>query len=87
MASDDSQTCAFELVEQLCTRAKSEVLGEIGKNQPPLATRFEVLRQRAEKSAEHAALGIIDSVFHGGARPSRKPRRIADHERRAAFWK
>jgi hypothetical protein len=63
------------------------VLGQVGENQPAFAARLQVLRQRFEKSAQHPAIGIENSIFHGRTRPRRYPRRIADHQRRAAFGK
>src|SRR5215472_6228257 len=44
-----------------------------------------MLRQRAEKSAQHSAFGIVDSVFHGRTWPRGNPWWVANNERRAAF--
>ncbi len=63
------------------------MLRQVGQDQPPLAARLQMLRQRRQKSTQHPAVGIVDSVFHGRARPRGNPGRVADHERRAAFGK
>src|SRR5688572_5722890 len=63
------------------------MLRQVGKDQPPLAARLQMSWQRAQKSTQHSALGVIDSVFHGRARPRGNPWRVADHERRATFGK
>src|ERR1700755_266764 len=63
------------------------MLGQVRKDQPPLTARFQMLRQRPEKSAQHSAFGIVDTVFHGRARPRGNPWRVADHERSSAFGK
>jgi hypothetical protein len=63
------------------------MLRQVRKDQPALTTRLQMPWQGLEKSAQHSAFGVVDSVFHGRARPRGNPWRVADHERRATFGK
>jgi hypothetical protein len=83
----DAQSRGLEGFEQLRAGPQTEVLRQVGKDQPPLTARLQMLRQRREKSAQHAAFGIEDSAFHGRAWPRGNPWRVADNERCATFWK
>src|SRR4051812_12659146 len=83
----DAQSRTFDLFEQPRAGSQSQVFREVGKDQPALAARPQMVRQRPQESAQHSAFGIIDSVFQRRARPRGNPWRIADNERRATFGK
>src|SRR5215472_1482464 len=87
VSTHDAQPRNLEFSEQLHAGPQTEVLRQVGKDQPPLAARLQMPRQRSEKSAQHSAVEIVDSVFHGRARPRRNPWRVADNKPRATFGK
>ena len=87
VSAHDAQTRSLEILEQACAGPQTQMLRQVGKDQPPLTARREMPWQRLQKSAQHLAVGIVDSVFHGRARPRGNPWRVADHERRATFGK
>ena len=87
VSAHDAQTRSREILEQACAGPQTQMLRQIGKDQPPLTSWREMPWQRLQKSAQHLAVGIVDSIFHGRARPRGNPLRISDHERRATVGK
>ena len=87
VSAQDAQSRSLELFEQLRAGPQAQMLRQVGKDQPPLTARLQMLWQLRQESAQHSAFGIVDSVFHGRARPRGNPWRVADHERRATFGK
>ncbi len=51
----------------------------------PSAAVGQMGRQTAEEAAQHARIGVIDSIFDRRGRLRRQPRRIADDQRCLAF--
>src|SRR5258706_12188722 len=86
-AINDLQPRALDRVDELPARPKAEMLREIGKDQPALATGLEVRWQRVQESPQHAAFRIVDPVLQRRARARRYPRGVANHERRAPSGK
>ena len=64
VSAHDAQSRSLDLFEQLSAGPKTEMLRQVRKNQPPLSARLQMFGQRPQKSAQHAAFGIVDSVFH-----------------------
>src|SRR6186713_2588836 len=63
------------------------MLRQVRKDQPPPTARLQMLWQCLEKSTQHPAFGIVDSAFHGRARPRGNPRGVANHESGATAGK
>ena len=57
------------------------MFGQVRQDQPAFAAGCQMRRQTAEKSAQHAAVGVVDRIFDRRAGSRRQPRRIADHQR------
>src|SRR5579863_3836733 len=85
--AQDAQSRSLEGFEQLSAGPQTEALRQVGKDQPPLTAKLQMLGQRPQESVQHSAFGIVDSVLHGRARPRGDPWRVADNERRATFRK
>ena len=81
-AADHAQPRLLERREQLGARAQAKMLGEIRQHQPAFALRLEMRGEPGEKALQHAAVRVVDRVFQRGGGLRRKPRRVADDERR-----
>src|ERR1700693_3734666 len=77
----------IEPSKQLRPRPEAQVLREIRKYQPALASWLQMRRQRAQESAQHLTPGVVDAALEGRTRPRGNPGRIAHHERRPSFGK
>jgi hypothetical protein len=87
VSADDAQSGGFERFEQLRAGSQTEMLRQIGKDQPSLCARLQMLGQRSQESAQHSAFRIINAAFHGRARPCGNPWWVTDDERRSSFRK
>ena len=87
VSSNDAQSGSLEPFEQPRARSQAQVFRQVGKDQPALAARLQMVRQRPQESAQHLAFVIVYSVFQRRARPRGNPWRITDDERRATVGK
>src|SRR4051794_7625718 len=78
VSANDAQSRSFELFEQPRAGSQTEVFRQVGKDQPALAARLQMVWQRPQEAAQHPAFGIVDSIFQGRARPRGNPWRVAD---------
>ncbi len=84
-AIEDSQASLFERGEKLGARPQTQVLRQVGQDEPAFAARNEMRGQAAQETEQHAAVLVVDGRLDGRARPGGQPRGIADDERRATL--
>ena len=77
------QTRCLDGRQEFAARPESETLGQVGQDQPSFTSRLKVRGQSVQESAEHAAVRVVDALFHRGGGPGWNPGRVADDEVRA----